>query len=78
VTLIGSIKTQDEMETPSGKDGVSEVLGALFSYGTKTLDRLAFQKALDDIAASESAGTSFNLKVLKQDFARGVELLADN
>jgi len=78
VTLIGSIKTQDEMETPPGKDGVSDILGGLFSYGTKTLDRLAFQKALDDIAASESAGTSFNLKVLKQDFARGVELLADN
>jgi zinc protease len=78
VTLIGSIKTQEEMETPPGKDGVSDILGGLFSYGTKTLDRLAFQKALDDIAASESAGTSFNLKVLKQDFARGVELLADN
>jgi zinc protease len=78
VTLIGSIKTQDEMETPPGKDGVSDILGGLFSYGTKTLDRLAFQKALDDIAASESAGTSFSLKVLKQDFARGVELLADN
>ena len=26
----------------------------------------------------KSAGASFNLKVLKQDFARGVELLADN
>jgi zinc protease len=78
VTLVGSIKTQDEMETPPGKDGVSDILSGLFSYGTKSLDRLAFQKALDDIAASESAGTSFNLKVLKQDFARGVELLADN
>jgi zinc protease len=78
VTLIGSIKTQDELETPAGKDGVSDILGGLFSYGTKTLDRLAFQKALDDIAASESAGATFNLKVLKQDFARGAELLADN
>jgi zinc protease len=78
VTLVGSIKTLDELQTPPGKDGVSDVLGGLFSYGTKTLDRLAFQKALDDIAASESAGTSFSLKVLKQDFARGVQLLADN
>src|SRR5205823_414841 len=55
-----------------------DVLEGVFSYGTKTLDRLAFQKALDDIAASESAGANFSLKVLKQDFSRGVELLADN
>jgi zinc protease len=78
VTLLGSIKTQSQMQTPPGQDGVSDVLEGLFSYGTKTLDRLQFQKALDDIAASENAGSSFNLKVLKQDFARGVELLADN
>ena len=78
ITLVGSIKTQTQLETPTGQDGVSDVLEGLFSYGTKTLDRLAFQKALDDIAASESAGANFSLKVLKQDFSRGVELLADN
>jgi len=78
ITLLGSIKTQEQLETPSGQDGVSDVLEGLFSYGTKTFDRLSFQKALDDIAASESAGANFNLKVLKQDFSRGVELLADN
>jgi zinc protease len=78
VTVVGSVKTQTDLETPPGKDGVSDVLEQLFSYGTKTLDRIAFQKALDDIAASENAGPNFNLKVLKQDFARGVELLADN
>ena len=54
------------------------MLAELFSYGTTTRDRLAFQKALDDIAASESGGADFNLKVLKQYFAKGVELLADN
>ena len=78
ITLIGSIKTQAQLQTPPGKDGVTDLLEGLFSYGTKTLDRIAFQKALDDIAASETAGSSFNLKVLKHDFARGVELLADN
>ncbi|MBV9761806.1 MAG: insulinase family protein [Acidobacteriaceae bacterium] len=78
VTLLGSVKTQTQLEAPAGKDGVSDVLEGLFSYGTKTLDRLAFQKELDDIAASENAGSNFNLKVLKQYFARGVELLADN
>ena len=78
ITLIGSVKTQTQLETPPGQDGVSDVLEGLFSYGTKTLDRIAFQKALDDIAASETAGANFNLKVLKQYFPRGVELLADN
>ncbi|MBV8069437.1 MAG: insulinase family protein [Acidobacteriaceae bacterium] len=78
VSVFGSIKTQDEMQTPPGQDGVSDVLAGLFSYGTKTLDRLAFQKAIDDIAASEAAGASFSVQVLKQYFSRGMELLADN
>jgi zinc protease len=78
VTLVGSIKTLDELQEPTGKEGLADILGGLFSYGTKTLDRVAFQKALDDIAAGESAGSSFSLKVLKQDFSKGVELLADN
>jgi zinc protease len=78
ITLLGSIKSQTQLETPPGKEGVSDVLEGLFSYGTKSLDRLAFQKALDDIAASETAGPNFSLKVLKQYFSRGIELLADN
>jgi len=78
ITLVGSIKTQNQLEMPTGKDGVADILEGLFSYGTKTMDRVAFQKALDDIGASESAGASFGLKVLSQDFERGVQLLADN
>lgn len=78
VTLSGSIKMQADMHTPAGKEGLPDVLEGLFSYGTKSTDRLAFQKALDDIAASESAGSSFELKVLKGDFEHGVALLADN
>ena len=78
VSLFGNIRHETTLQEPAGKDGVSDVLDELFSYGTTTLDRLAFQKALDDIAASESAGYDFNLKVPTTDFARGVELLADN
>ena len=78
VTVIGSVRHQAALQTPAGKEGVESVLQELFSYGTATRDRLAFQEALDDIAASESGGTDFNLKVLKQYFAKGVELLADN
>ncbi len=78
VTVIGSVKRNPDLETPLGQEGVSNVLDDLYSYGTSTLDRLAFQKALDDIAANESAGARFSLSVLKENFSRGVELLADN
>lgn len=78
VTVLGSVQHNEELQAPQGKEGVEGILDELFSYGTETLDRLAFQKALDDIAAGESPGHDFSLRVLKQDFSRGVQLLADN
>ncbi len=78
VTVLGNVRHEPHLQTPRGKDGVDDVLDELFSYGTTTLDRLAFQKALDDIAATEAAGYDFSVKVLKDQFSRGVELLADN
>jgi zinc protease len=78
VTLLGEVKHNPDLETPSGQEGVSEILDDLYSYGTTSLDRIAFQKALDDIAANESAGARFSLSVLKDHFSRGVQLLADN
>ena len=78
VTVLGNVKHETNLDTPPGKDGIADVLDELFSYGSKSLDRLAFQKALDDIAATESAGFNFAVRVLKNDFSRGVELLADN
>ncbi|MCL4539544.1 MAG: insulinase family protein, partial [Bacteroidetes bacterium] len=78
ITVIGGVKNNPQLEQPKGRDGVADVLDQLFDYGTTTLDRVAFQKALDDIGANESAGTSFSLEVLKNDFRRGVQLLADN
>ena len=78
VSVYGHVKNNPDLETPHGKEGVSEVLGQLFTYGTTSLDRVAFQKALDDIGANESAGTDFSLQVLSSHFDRGVQLLADN
>ena len=78
VTVMGRVKHNSDLQTPPGEDGLSDVLEGLYSYGTQTLDRIAFQKALDDIAASESAGYGFSLNVLKEYFSRGVQLLADN
>jgi zinc protease len=78
ICVYGRVKHNADLETSKGKEGVAEVLSNLFSYGTTTLDRLAFQKAVDDIAARVSAGTDFSLQVLTDHFDRGVELLADN
>jgi zinc protease len=78
VSVYGRVKNNAKVQMPDGKDGVDEVLGKLFSYGTKSLDRLAFQKALDEIGANESAGADFSLQVLPEHFERGVQLLADN
>ena len=78
VSIYGSIKNNADLETPKGQEGVAEELGQLFSYGTTTLDRIAFQKALDDIGADESAGTGFSINVLASHLDRGVELLAQN
>ncbi len=78
VSVYGRIKNNPDLETPKGEDGVAQVLDGLFSYGTTSLDRIAFQKALDDIGAGVSAGTNFSLQVLADRFDRGAQLLADN
>jgi zinc protease len=78
VSVFGVVRNNPDMEAAKGKEGVDEVLEQLFSYGTTTLDRVAFQQALDEIGARESAGSSFRFQALARNFDRGVRLLADN
>ncbi len=78
VSVYGHIRNRPEMEAPKGQEGVATVLDSLFSYGSTHLDRLAFQRALDAIGADESAGSEFDVTVLRDHFARAVQLLADN
>jgi len=78
ITVLGQVKNNDNLQEPAGKEGVSDLLGSLFSYGTAFLDRITFQKAQDDIGAEITAGTSFLLRVQAAHFERGMELLADN
>lgn len=78
VSVLGVIRHEPALQTPVGKEGVSDLIDGLFSYGTRTMDRLRFQKALDDIAANEKAGYAFSVEVLKEHFDRGVQLLADH
>ncbi len=78
VSVYGHIENRPEIEVAAGKDGAAEILDRLFEYGSEHLDRVAFQQALDQIGADEQAGADFSVEVLRQDFDRGVELLADN
>ncbi|MCQ8239509.1 M16 family metallopeptidase [Rhizosaccharibacter radicis] len=78
VSVYGQIRQDTDLQEPPGKEGVSSVLDRMFDYGTERLDRLAFQKALDDIAAEENAGSTFSLKVPSRHFEDGLSLLAEN
>ncbi len=78
VSVFGQVRSDPDLQEPHGKEGVSQVAGDLFSYGTTHLDRLALRKAADDIAANLDVGTRFSLQVLTPQFERGVALLADN
>jgi zinc protease len=78
VSVYGRVKNLAELQVPPGKEGTDQILTDLFAYGSTTLDRVAFQEALDEIGAKAQAGTNFSLEVLVDNFARGVELLADN
>ena len=77
VSVFGHVQNPG-LKHSKGKEGADEVLDELLSYGTASLDRAAFQKALDDIGANESAGADFSLEVPAGDFDRGVALLAEN
>lgn len=78
VSVYGRVKSNPDLQVPAGKEGLAEVLDGLFSYGTATLNRLAFEEAVDEIGARVSAGTSFSLQVPEDQFDRGLQLLAEN
>ncbi|MBS4075613.1 insulinase family protein [Ameyamaea chiangmaiensis] len=78
VVVTGQVRQDSDLQEPPGQEGVAALTNGLFSYGTTRHDRLAFQKALDDIAAQESAGDDFSLSVLSNHFDQGLALLAEN
>jgi zinc protease len=78
VVIRGQIATNPGIEDPPGKDGIDDIVAGLFSYGTTTYDRIAYQTELDKIAANVSAGPAFSLDVLTENVDRGLQLLADD
>ena len=78
VTVFGQVKTNQDLQAAKGEEGVAGVLEGLFPFGTTSMNRLQYQKALDQISAHASAGSSFSLAVPAAHFAEGLRLLADN
>lgn len=78
VFVFGRVKNNPALEEPAGKEGVASVLEATFDYGTRTRDRIAFQRALDDSGTQEAGGTSFAMETASSSFDRAVGLLAEN
>ena len=78
ITVYGHIKNRPELQVPKGKDGLSDVLEELFPYGTQQLDRVALQRAYDEIGAEGQAGREFTVQALSERFEQAVALLAQN
>ena len=78
ISVFGSIRETPELQEPAGREGISDLVGQMLRYGTQQHDRLGFQKALDDIAATEQPGTRFLLQTQTAQFRRGMHLLAEN
>jgi zinc protease len=78
ISVFGYIRDDSDLENAQYHESVNQILHELLSYGTVSLSRVLFEKALDDIGATESAGTDFSLEVPASDFERGVALLAEN
>lgn len=78
VSVYGRIRNNAATQEPPGKEGVGTLVDQLIDYGTEHRDRIAFRAAVDAIAATESAGTEFGVKVLTPDFEAGMRLLAEH
>ena len=68
--------TEEKLQAPHGKEGVSDMLNALFDWGPRGMGRSDFEATMDSLGAEYSAGTSFSLQVLPEYFDKGVELLS--
>lgn len=78
VLVTGEIKTNEDLQAKVGQEGISDILDGLFRFGTKDLNRLQYQQALDNISAQAMAGSHFSLSVPAANFTQGMQLLADN
>ena len=76
VSVSGSVHTNENLQAPPGKEGVSDLLDALFDWGPRGMSRSDFEAAMDSIGAEYSVGTGFSLQMLPEYFDKGIELLS--
>ena len=76
VTMSGSVRTNEDLQAPAGKEGVSDMLNTLFDWGPRGMSRSDFETAMDSLGAEYSVGTGFSLQVLPEYFDKGMELLS--
>ncbi len=76
VGVYGYVRNRPELQVPKGEEGMSQVLDRLFPYGTESMDRVAFEQALDAIGAEAHPGSQFSVETLSEHFDRAVQLLA--
>jgi zinc protease len=78
VFIYGSVKTAPALQEPLGKEGVSRVLEGMYPYGTQSMDRQTFTRALDAIDTSIDGGSGFGVQTTSRNFDRAMTLLAQN
>ncbi len=78
VFVYGGVKTNSALQEPEGKEGVSSILEGIFDYGSRTRDRVAFQRAQDDLDSSIQSGTGFGVQTTPKSFDAAVALLAES
>lgn len=78
INVYGHLRQEPSLQEEKNKEGIADITNEMFKYGTQSLNRIAFRKAVDDIAADLTAGSDFSLAVLAPEFDQGMKLLADN
>ncbi len=77
VLTYGIARSNAVLEEPPGKEGVANILNAMFAFGTRDRDRQTFQRAQDDLDTQIGAGLSFGMQTTSASFDRAVTLLAE-
>ena len=78
VIVRGRVAGNSVLETPAGQEGIEALLGEIFNEGPADMTDDEWNAQLDDTGADLSAGRTFSLELLPQDFERGMQLLAEN